>query len=265
MSFVKNPNLVWSGNTQFVTFGGQARAVESPSDWDMSVEQISLPYRENPVPYIYHRTDGIEVNGSFIVFNVRFSQRVNLPIGQHYALLIYESHVMNAGAYNNEFVFELETGQQTYRVEEVWLPSEKGLYHLAVPINTQQALTNARFTFGYRCKFATSNGKVTLKLLDIQNRTFDWFELSGRGIVIQDATPPITEVITPPPTLPDEDEIDDLFGDDEPQEPIPTPPEAGDWVSKTDVLVMLDELIRLKESELSGLRALKATLNNRFR
>ncbi|MFZ4828437.1 MAG: hypothetical protein ACOYLB_13880 [Phototrophicaceae bacterium] len=273
MSFVKNPTLVWSGNSQFITFGEQTRTVEDPTEWEMYVEQITLPYRANPVPYIYHRNDGIEINGSFVVFNVRFSQRVNLPAGQHYALLIYENHVVNAGMYNTEFVFELETGQQTYKVDEVWIHGEKGLYHLAVPIYTNQPLTNVRFTFGYRCKFATSNGKIILKHLDIQNRTFDWFELWGRGIVIEQPTPPAQ------PTLPDEDEqdvpildedeMDELFGDDEPQptpEPTPTPPptETGDWASKADLLAVVDELISLKESELNGLRALKIKLTNRL-
>lgn len=257
MSFVKNPTMVWSGNSQFITFGEQTRTVENPAEWEMFVEQVHIPYRANPVPYIFHRNDGIEINGSFIVFNVRFSQQVSLPIGQHYALLIYENHVVNAGMYNTEFVFELEDGQQTYKVDEIWIHGEKGLYHLAVPIYTNRALTNVRFTFGYRCKFSTSNGKIILKHLDIQNRTFDWFELWGRGIVIEQPAPPII----------DEDEMDELFGDDEPTpepQPTPVPIETSNLVTIEDLSAVIDELISLKESELNGLRALKLKLSNRL-
>ena len=274
MSFVKNPTMVWSGNSQFITFGEQTRTVEDPAEWEMFVEQLQIPYRANPVPYIFHRNDGIEINGSFIVFNVRFSQRVNLPVGQHYALLIYENHVVNAGMYNTEFVFEIDDGQQVYKVDEVWIHGEKGLYHLAVPIYTNRELTNVRFTFGYRCKFATSNGKIILKHLDIQNRTFDWFELWGRGIVIEQPAPPIIEE-DPQPTPPeeedipviDEDEMDELFGEDEPTpepDPTPVPIETEGLATQDDLLLVIDELINLKESELNGLRALKIKLNNRF-
>ena len=61
--------------------------------------------------------------------------------------------------------------------------------------------------------------------------------------------------------------MDELFGEDEPTpepDPTPVPIETVGLATQDDLLLVIDELINLKESELNGLRALKIKLNNRF-